>query len=77
MFFLHTYINYYSELSLWQNASFVMNVKNQWLLWDPICEYCNECKKPSTIMGPICGIVMNGKTNHYYGILYVGIVMFV
>ncbi len=32
-----------------------MNVKNHPLLWDPICMYCNECKKPSTIMGPICG----------------------
>jgi len=32
-------------------ATFVMNVKNQWLLWDPICGYCNECKKPTTIMG--------------------------
>jgi hypothetical protein len=21
----------------------------------PICEYCNECKNPTTIMGPICG----------------------
>jgi hypothetical protein len=20
----------------------------------PICEYCNECLKPVTIMGPIC-----------------------
>jgi hypothetical protein len=21
------------------------------LLWDPICGYCNECKKLATIMG--------------------------
>jgi hypothetical protein len=27
MFFLHTLINYYSELSLSQNAGFTMNVK--------------------------------------------------
>jgi len=32
-----------------------MNVKNQRLLWDPICGYYNEYKKPTTIMGPICG----------------------
>ncbi len=25
------------------------------------CGFCNECKKPSTIMGPIWGIVMNVK----------------
>ncbi len=28
----------------------VMNVKNQRLLWDPICEYYNECNKLTTIM---------------------------
>jgi hypothetical protein len=33
----------------------VMNVKNQRLLWDPMCRYCNECKKLMIIMGPICG----------------------
>jgi hypothetical protein len=32
-----------------------MNVKNQQLLWDPICGYYNESKKPAIIMGPICG----------------------
>jgi len=32
-------------------AGIAMNVKNQRLLWDPICGYCNECKKPTTIMG--------------------------
>jgi hypothetical protein len=33
-------------------AGIAMNVKNQPLLWDPICGgYCNECKKPATIMG--------------------------
>jgi len=26
-----------------------MNLKNQWILWDPICGYLNECKKPTTI----------------------------
>jgi len=31
-----------------------MNAKNQQLLWDPICGYYNECKKPTTIKGPIC-----------------------
>ncbi len=31
-----------------------LNVKNQWLLWDPISEYCIKCKKPTTVMGPIC-----------------------
>jgi hypothetical protein len=31
-----------------------MNVKNQPLLWDPICGYCNECIKPVAIKGPIC-----------------------
>jgi hypothetical protein len=30
---------------------FVMNLKNQPLLWDPICGYYNECKKLATIMG--------------------------
>jgi hypothetical protein len=25
------------------------------------CEFCNECKKPTTIMGPIWGIAMNVK----------------
>jgi hypothetical protein len=40
--------NYYGTLY----ASIAMNVKNQWLLWDLICKYCNECKKPMTIMGP-------------------------
>jgi hypothetical protein len=29
-----------------------MNEKTQQLLWDLICEYCNECKKLVTIMGP-------------------------
>ncbi len=29
--------------------------------------YCNECKKPTIIMGPIWGIAMNVKTNNYYG----------
>ncbi len=28
-----------------------MNVKNQQLVWDPICGYCIECKKLATIMG--------------------------
>jgi hypothetical protein len=32
-----------------------MNLKNQPLLWDPICEYCNECTKLVAIKGPICG----------------------
>jgi hypothetical protein len=32
-----------------------MNVKNQTLLCDPICGYYNECTKPVTIKGPICG----------------------
>jgi hypothetical protein len=32
-----------------------MNVKNQRLLWDPICGYRIECKKPTIIMGPIYG----------------------
>jgi hypothetical protein len=32
-----------------------MNVKNQRLLIGPICKYYNECKKSTTIMGPICG----------------------
>jgi len=32
-------------------AGITMNVKNQRLLWDPICGYYNECKKPTTIIG--------------------------
>jgi hypothetical protein len=28
-----------------------MNVNNHRLLWNPIFGYCNECKKPATIMG--------------------------
>ncbi len=28
-----------------------MNVKNLHLLWDLICKYCIECKKPTFIMG--------------------------
>ncbi len=32
------------------------------------CKYCNECKKPATIMGPICGYCKRcKKTNIYYG----------
>ncbi len=27
-----------------------MNVKNQRLLWDHICGYCNECKKLTSII---------------------------
>jgi len=29
-----------------------MNVTNWQLLWDPICGYCNDSKKPAIIMGP-------------------------
>jgi hypothetical protein len=28
------------------------NEINPQLLWDPICKYCNEWNKPTTIMGP-------------------------
>jgi hypothetical protein len=53
-----------------------MNVKNQRLLWDPICKYCNECKKPSTIMGPYMQVLQwMSKTIDYYGTLYAGIAM--
>ncbi len=31
-----------------------MNVKDLRLLWDLICKYCIECKKPASIMGSIC-----------------------
>jgi len=26
------------------------------------CKFCNECKKPSTIMGPICGYYKDAST---------------
>jgi hypothetical protein len=32
----------------------VMNLKNQSLLWDLICGYCNVCIKLMAIKGPIC-----------------------
>jgi len=32
-----------------------MNLKDQPLLWGPICKYCNECINPMAIKGPICG----------------------
>jgi hypothetical protein len=38
--------NYYGTLYV----GIVMNEKTQQLLWDPICEYCNECKNLETIM---------------------------
>jgi len=38
-----------------------MNEKNQRLLWDPIFGHCNECKKPTSILGPIWGVAMNAK----------------
>jgi hypothetical protein len=44
---------------MWPICGIAMNIKNQPLLWDPICGYYNECK----------------KTSRYYGILYVGIAM--
>ncbi len=32
------------------------------------CKFCNECKKPPTIMGPICGYCKRyKKTTGYYG----------
>ncbi len=33
------------------------------------CKFCNECKKPATIMGPICRYCKSckKKTNGYYG----------
>jgi hypothetical protein len=34
-----------------------MNVKNQRLIWDPICKYCNQCKTPTTIMGSYMGVL--------------------
>jgi len=42
-------------------AGIAMNEKNRRLLWDLICGYCNEWKKPTTIMGSYAGIVMNEK----------------
>jgi len=54
----------------------VMNVKNQRLLWDPICRYCNGCKKPATIMGSYMRVLhWMLKISDYYGILYVGIAL--
>ncbi len=31
-----------------------MVIKNPTFITIPICEYCNDCKKPATIMKPIC-----------------------
>jgi len=39
--------DYYGTLYV----SITMNVKNQQLLWDLICEYYNEYKKLAIIMG--------------------------
>jgi hypothetical protein len=36
-------------------AGIVMNEKNQRLLWDFICGYCNVCIKSVVIKGTICG----------------------
>ncbi len=48
--------NYYSELILWQNVSFAMNVKNQQLLWDLYAGIARAAKKkPAAIMETICG----------------------
>jgi hypothetical protein len=35
---------------------FVMIVKNQRLLWDLICRYCNECKNQQLLWDPYAGI---------------------
>jgi len=40
-------------------AGITINVKNQQLLWDPICRYCNQCQ----------------KTTNYYGTLYASTTM--
>ncbi len=47
--------NYYGTLYVGIN----INVKNQQLLWDPICGYYNQCK----------------KATNYYGTLYVSTTM--
>jgi hypothetical protein len=38
-----------------------MNVKNQWLLWDPICGYYNECKTNDYYGTLYVSIAMNVK----------------
>jgi len=53
----------------------VMNEKNQWLLWDPIFGYCNECKNQRVLWDPICGYCNEWKTSDYHGTLYAGIAM--
>jgi hypothetical protein len=40
-------------------------MKNQWVLWDPMCRYCNEWK-PVTIMGPYMWVLQRMKTSDYY-----------
>jgi len=37
------------------------------------CKYYNECKKPTTIMGPICGYYNKCKNQQLLWDLYVGI----
>jgi len=57
-------------------AGIAMNEKNRRLLWDFICGYCNEWKKPTTIMGSYMRVLQwMKKTDDYYGILYAGIAM--
>jgi hypothetical protein len=48
--------NYYGTLYV----GIAMNVKTN-DYYGTHMEYCNECKKPMTIMGPIWGIAMNVK----------------
>ncbi len=50
-------------------------MKNQWLLWDPICKYCNEWKTNDYYGTLYAGIAMNVKTSGYYRILYAGIAL--
>jgi hypothetical protein len=50
-------------------------MKNQWLLWEPICGYYNEWKINDYYGTLYVGIAMNVKTSDYYGILYASIAL--